>query len=223
MAEAKVCPPQVLALVDHLRSTGTGQSKLDKITELGKVTKNLDEFLSMLPSNVPPATLSKVDEYLGKVVCEKEEKVSGEKLQESWLATEKGKALQRSHKQAAAKAQGKGATTTETRSEYQSSIPEHTILQENKNPVLKPEGGQSKQLGADVEVPSEKKLTEDDEEDLTETSEVSDVNADEAKDKISRMTSKKKLQHIANNDTRKTVKEAAELRLMEIEEKEKNQ
>lgn len=187
MAE-KICPPQVMTLVEHLRSTGTGQAKLDKITELGKVTKNLDDFLEMLPSNIPQVTLQKVYEFIKRA------------------------------KDASDKAKGKGSTVTETRNESQSSIPEHTVLVESKAPVLKPEGSnQAKQLGADVEVPK-KDAPEEGEgsDDNGESSEVADVNADEAKDVISRMRSTDKLQHIADNDKRKTVKEAAEARLTEL-------
>ena len=51
-----------------------------------------------------------------------------------------------------------------------------------------------------------------------EVSEVSTLNATEAKDAISRMRSVEKLQHIVANDERKTVKEAAEFRLEELKE-----
>lgn len=227
MAETKVCPPQVLALVEHLRSTGTGQAKLDKITELGKLTNSLDEFLSMLPANVPPQTLTKVDEYIGKTITEKEEKATGKKGPEAWLTTERGKGLLNRHKEAAAKAEGKGATVTQTRDQNQSSIPELTVITESKSPVLKPEGSnQAKQLGADVEVPADSVPGNEGSEDESEgaeaeKSEVADKNVEEAKDAISRMRSKPKLQGIAAHDTRKTVKEAAELRLMELEEAEK--
>jgi hypothetical protein len=225
-ARNRVCPPQVLDLVDHLRSTGTGQAKLDRMTELGKTTKNLDEFLSMLPANIPLITMGKVDEYLGKIIVEKEEKVTGKKLKEGWLNTERGKALQKKHREAAKKAEGTGETKTETRSEYQSSLPEYNVLQESKAPVLKPEGSnQTKQLGADVEVPS-KSVPESPEEGTTRgegseddaaQSDVADMNADEAKDSISRMRSKEKLQNICETDKRKSVKEAAEARIKEID------
>lgn len=224
--EGKVCPPQVLDLVDHLRTTGTGQAKLDRITELGKVTKDLDEFLSMLPNNIPALTLQKVDEYIGKIVAEKQEKVSGKKLKEAWLLTKKGKALQKRAKEDADRAEGKGDTVVQTRDESQSSIPEKTVLVESKAPVLKPEGSaHSKQLGADVEVPADSvpKSPEDEEAtsraagDEEDKSEVADMNVDEAKDAVSRMRSREKLQNISRTDKRKGVKDAVEQRLQELE------
>ena len=217
-----VCPPQVTDLVEHLKATGTGQSKLDKITELGKVTKNLEEFLVMLPNNVPPATLEKIDDYLGKVVSgttDKDKEASptpSKELKDGWLATEKGKVLLKKSKQAAAKGKGKpGETTTETRDESQSSITEQTILQENKNPVLQRAGdSHSKQLGADVEVPVD---GGGDGTDSEEKSEVADLNVSDARDAISRMRSKDKLEHIVLTDKRKSVQDAAEARIKEME------
>lgn len=219
----KECPPQVLDLVSHLRETGTGNAKLERITELGKTTKDLNEFLSMLPNNIPAPTMNKVDEYLGKAVVEKEEKASGKKIKEGWLATEKGQNLLKRHKETKAKAEGKGETTVQTRSESQSSIPEHTVIQESKAPQLRAEGSnQSKQLGADVEVPTDS-VPESGEEgsegsgEASSKNEVADMNVGDAKDRISRMRSKPKLQAIVDSEERSSVKEAAEKRLNELE------
>lgn len=49
-----------------------------------------------------------------------------------------------------------------------------------------------------------------------DTSEVANLNVPEATDRISRMTSREKVQHIASTDTRDGVKKAAEKRLQEL-------
>lgn len=208
--EGAVCPPQVTELVAHLKSTGTGQAKLDKLTELGGLTKNLDEFLKMCPANVPAATMKKIEDYIAQQVVTPEAKKA---MKEDWAKTEKGKEIKDKFKK---RAEG----GIESRSQDQSSIPEYTIIQQNKAPVLQEAGSsQSKQLGSDV-IPDDSDEDDEEGEEGTEGTEakspLADLPADEAKDKISRMTSIPRLEATAANDKRVTVQEAAQKRLDEL-------
>lgn len=219
-AESKVCMPAVVSLVAHLKTTGTGQAKLDKLTELGKICSSLDQFLEMAPNNVPAITMGKIDEYITSQVSDSEltPEKKAKKVADSWGNTVRGKSLKDKAVVAAKKEDGKveeGETTTETRSSTQSSIPDHTVLIENKAPVLKEGNKDAKKLGADVEVSAEGNI-EGEEDTTPDASEVANLNAGDATDKISRMQSQEKLQHIVDTDTRKTVKEAATKRLEEL-------
>lgn len=222
-AESKVCMPAVTALVAHLKTTGTGQAKLDKLTELGKICSSLDQFLEMAPNNVPAITMGKIDEYITSQVSDSEltPEKKAKKVADSWGNTVRGKSLKdkaivAAKKEAEEPAKpGEGLPVTETRSSTQSSIPDHTVLIENKAPVLKEGNKDAKKLGADVEVDAEGDI-EGEEDSTPDASEVANLNVGDATDKISRMQSQEKLQHIVDTDTRKTVKEAATKRLEEL-------
>lgn len=191
-------PPEITKLVDHLRSTGTGETKLSKIMELGKVAKDGAEFLASVKLMVPPGTWSKIESYIAK---------EGE-ANFTTAPEEMGR--------------------VESRSETQSSIPEHTVTLEGRTAQLRQPGGSTitRQLGADVIVDpktdplNEGGKKEDDEDEGKKTederSPVADQSAEEAIDSISRMKSVPKLEHIALADHRTTVQKAAQTRLEDL-------
>lgn len=195
--ETKV-PPQVTNLVNHLKSTGTGQAKLDKLSELGKVAKDGEEFLASAKLMMPPGTWAKIETYLSE--------------QEGELTTAP---------------ENKGRV--ESKDDSQSSIPERTVLLENRSVQLKQPGPGNvvRQLGADTIVdPKTDPLGKDggdsakgeglgsDKEEGS--SPVADQNATDAKAAVGRMTSKDKLEKVVMFDDRKTVQEAAQARLDEL-------
>lgn len=216
--QVKPCLPAVTDLVEYLRRSGTGQYKLDKLTELGRCVNSLDEFLEMAPNNVPAATMQKVDEYLGKQVAPPETK--GKKPADSWANTQRGKMIKARAQEAHEKQTDPeaAAARVETRDNQQSSIPDHTILVESRAPVLKAGEKDAKPVGADVRIPEGDSPKDNDDAEGSEEdqSEVADMNADEAKDAISRMRSKDKLENIVLTDKRKTVQDAAQKRLDEL-------
>lgn len=194
---ARKLPPQIKELVDHLRSTGTGQSKLDKITALGMEARSGEEFIDSVRLNVPPGTWVKVQEYLASIGADVKDPAAG-------LTSAK-----------------EDAGMVSSRSENQSSIPEVTLTHPGRavtlGEVVAPGVVKARQLGADrVVAGAEEGKVEGDDEGKDEKSELADMNADEAKDAISRMRSKEKLGHIAANDSRSTVKQAAQKRLEEL-------
>lgn len=230
---AKACIPAVADLVEHLRRTGTGESKLAKLTELGCICHDLDSFLEMAANNVPAATMAKVDAYIGRhteasahtdEALSAKDKKKAKTIREHWSGTKRGEEIAARQKEAAQRQEegksSEGGSHTEVRSTTQSSVPDHTVLVESRAPVLKEGNKPPQKLGAEVKVPEgespDDAVDEGDQGEEEETSEVSDMNADEAKDAISRMRSTDKLQHIAENDKRKTVQEAAQKRLDEL-------
>jgi hypothetical protein len=68
MAEKKV-NPSIEALIEHLRSTGTGGSKLVALRELGeKVGNDKDAFLIQATRVVPEGTMKKINDYVNGYV-----------------------------------------------------------------------------------------------------------------------------------------------------------
>lgn len=191
-------PPEITKLVDHLRSTGTGEAKLAKIMELGKVAKDGAEFLASVKMVVPLGTWSKIESYLAKEGGDANFVTAPEKM-----------------------------GRVESRSETQSSIPENTVVLENRASQLRVPGTTiTRQLGADVIVDhktdplNEGGKKEDDEDEGKKTederSPVADQSAEEAIDSIGRMKSVPKLEHIALADQRVTVQKAAQTRLEDL-------
>lgn len=187
-------PPEITKLVDHLRSTGTGEAKLAKIMELGKVAKDGAEFLASVKMVVPLGTWSKIESYLAKEGGDANFVTAPEKM-----------------------------GRVESRSETQSSIPENTVVLENRASQLRVPGTtMTRQLGADVIVdPKTDPLNEENQEGdeaakTDERSPVADQSAEEAIDSIGRMKSVPKLEHIALADQRVTVQKAAQTRLDEL-------
>ncbi len=193
-------PDSVKKLVDHLRSTGTGKSKLAHIETIAFASKDGDEFMASVRGALPAVTVKKIDDY---------------------LATPEAKVEIKTPKEVAGNVVSKD--------ENQSSLPELTFTDERKAPVLREPGTTKvRQAGADrVAAASEgsegegDKTEGDKSEDAGEeaTSSVADDTAEEAKDKITRMTSVKKLEGIVLNDKRVTVQEAAQKRLDTLNQK----
>lgn len=65
LMDVSKCLPEVVDLVNHLRSTGTGQSKLDQLLEIGCQTGSLDTFLEYAKANVSSGTFDKINKYWG--------------------------------------------------------------------------------------------------------------------------------------------------------------
>lgn len=186
-------PNEIKELIDHLRASGTGQSKLDKITAVALKARNADEFLNSVRLNVPPGTWVKVQQFLSERGVDVDSIVT------------------------AKEAEGE----ISSRSEMQSSIPEITFTRQREaatiGEVVAPGVVKARQDGADRVLTDQAKGEAGGEGgDDGEQSELASLNANEAKDAISRMRSKEKLQHIANTDGRSTVKEAAQKRLEEL-------
>lgn len=66
----KECPQPVLDLVEHLRSTGTGKSKLEIIKQLGAESEGADDFLEKATKAIPEGTMKKIKEYIGSLHSE---------------------------------------------------------------------------------------------------------------------------------------------------------
>lgn len=58
------CPQPVLELIAHLKSTGTGESKLAALEKLGSQTKSPEQFLAQADKVVPTGTMKKIREYV---------------------------------------------------------------------------------------------------------------------------------------------------------------
>lgn len=61
----KECLPEVVELVEQLRQTGTGPSKLERLLVLGSETKSLDAFLERAASEMPALTMRKINDLWG--------------------------------------------------------------------------------------------------------------------------------------------------------------
>lgn len=57
-------PRPVLDLLEHLATTGTGQSKLDAIAQLALKCEDGNEFLDRVHKVVPPGTLEKIKSFV---------------------------------------------------------------------------------------------------------------------------------------------------------------
>jgi hypothetical protein len=54
------CMPEIVELVEQLRPTGTGFSKLERLSELGCETKTLEAFLERAAKEMPVLTMEKI-------------------------------------------------------------------------------------------------------------------------------------------------------------------
>jgi hypothetical protein len=186
-------PESVKKLIDHLRSTGTGKSKLAHLETIAFASKDGDEFLASAQLAMPAVTWGKIQTYLAE------------------------------HEGVQMKSPKEVAGRVESRDENQSSLPELTFNDERKAPQLREPGTtKTRQLGGDrvVAEPQGDKAKGDEGQAGDEAeSEVADLPADEAKDKISRMTSTEKLEAIVVAEKRVTVSKAAQDRLDELNKK----
>lgn len=60
----KKCPEAVEQLIEYLKSTGTGKSKLKALNELGCKCKDSEEFIAKMSSVVPEGTVAKINEFI---------------------------------------------------------------------------------------------------------------------------------------------------------------
>lgn len=60
----KQLPPPVRELIDHLRTTGTGETKLQAIAEVALATNDGKEFLLAVKEVVPELTFEKIQDYV---------------------------------------------------------------------------------------------------------------------------------------------------------------
>lgn len=60
----KEIPQPVLDLVEHLRSTGTGATKLQALLDLGARIETAEEFLAEVHRVIPEGTLKKLKTYV---------------------------------------------------------------------------------------------------------------------------------------------------------------
>mgnify|MGYP001609841991 CR=1 FL=1 len=111
-ADTKGCPPQVVALVEHLRPTGTGEGKLRQLIAWGidceKKGLGAEEFLKRART-LTTGTVTKIDAYLanlkaaqqgpevvGKNVQKKIDEIQAAKSQETPVEAVAGPAVEES-------------------------------------------------------------------------------------------------------------------------------
>ena len=57
-------PESLQKLVDHLKLSGTGQAKIDKITDIAINSDSKETFLTTLKEEIQPVTLKKITDFL---------------------------------------------------------------------------------------------------------------------------------------------------------------
>lgn len=72
----KGIPTPVQELVLFLKDSGTGQAKLYRIADLGRISKNAKEFIAAVEASVPPGTWKKVKEFVDSKNPNKQDKVA---------------------------------------------------------------------------------------------------------------------------------------------------
>lgn len=187
----------VKELIRHLRSTGTGEAKLEQLLKLGHSCGCLDDFVAEAEKVVPPGTMTKINKWIGDQAyihvtsVTQGTTVDPKSNASHWHKTKRGPTL----------ASKVHADRNRLREE------------EGLEPLPEP------QIPGAVE-PDDGEEIETEPEVNPEPSDVSDLNADQAKATVLGLTQKGNLLRIVETDTRKTVREAAEKRLLELSEQE---
>ncbi len=71
----KQLPPPVREMIEHLRTTGTGESKLQTIAEVALASEDGKEFLLAVKEVVPELTFEKIQDYITAKHNNKEDSV----------------------------------------------------------------------------------------------------------------------------------------------------